>query len=124
VSGGATGGADGASSNGGGGGATGGVGGAAGATSGAATTINVRIRYLSAIREKTGGRRQDDVSLPAGSTLASVADWLRNRYDITMPGPALMSTINGYGWNQVPGGLSSQLREGDEIALFPLLSGG
>jgi molybdopterin converting factor small subunit len=87
-------------------------------------TVTVRIRYLSAIREKTGGRRQDDIPFAAGSTLASLAEWLRKAYGLVVPGPTLMTTINGYGWNQVPGGLSTELREGDEIALFPLLSGG
>jgi len=29
-----------------------------------------------------------------------------------------MSTINGYGWNQVPQGLATELHEGDEIAPF------
>ena len=88
------------------------------------SAVTVRIRYLSAIREKTGGRRQDEVSLPRGSTLSSVADWLQKSYGMVVPGPSLMSTINGYGWNQVPGGLATELHEGDEIALFPLLSGG
>jgi molybdopterin converting factor small subunit len=87
-------------------------------------TISVRVRYLSAVREKTGGRREDEVSLPRGSTLASVADWLQKSYGLSVPGPSLMSTINGYGWNQVPGGLATELQQGDEIALFPLLSGG
>lgn len=87
------------------------------------TTIGVRVRYLSAIREKTG-KRVDELALPAGTTLSWVAGWLREKYGLDVPGPALMSTINGYGWNQVPGGLSAELREGDEIALFPLLSGG
>ncbi|MGA2640994.1 MAG: MoaD/ThiS family protein [Spirochaetia bacterium] len=89
-----------------------------------ASPVTVRIRYLSAIREKTGGRRQDLVSLPRGSTLNSVADWLRKSYGMAVPGASLMSTINGYGWSQLPGGLATELREGDEIAFFPILSGG
>ncbi len=96
---------------------------AGGAANGAGTTIRVRIRYLSAIREKTE-KRQDELSVPVGTTLSWVAGWLKEKYELDVPGPALMSTINGYGWNQVPGGLSAELREGDEIALFPLLSGG
>lgn len=87
-------------------------------------TVTVHVRYLSAVREKTGGRREDELSLPAGSTLTTVADWLQKSYGMAVPGPSLMSTINGYGWNQVPGGLATELRQGDEIALFPLLSGG
>jgi molybdopterin converting factor small subunit len=91
---------------------------------GSSPTITVRVRYLSAVREKTGGRREDEVNLPQGSTLTSVADWLQKTYGMTIPGPSLMSTINGYGWNQVPNGLATELQQGDEIALFPLLSGG
>jgi len=90
---------------------------------GSSTMIKVRIRYLSAVREKTE-KRQDELELPAGTTLSWVAGWLREKYGLDVPGPALMSTINGYGWNQVPSGLSAELHEGDEIALFPLLSGG
>ncbi len=90
---------------------------------GAGGTVAVRVRYLSAVREKTG-TRADELRLPEGSTLASVAGWLKDTYSLTVPGPDLMSTLNGYGWNQVPDGLATRLREGDEIALFPLLSGG
>ena len=90
---------------------------------GAAAEVTVRVRYLSAVREKTG-TRADDLRLPAGSSLSTVAGWLQRTYGITVPGPALMSTLNGYGWNQVPQGLAAELHDGDEIALFPLLSGG
>ena len=94
---------------------------AAGLSGGA--TVRVKVRYLSAIREKTE-RRLDELDLPAGSRLSAVADWLKASYGLVVPGPSLMSTINGYGWNQVPQGLATELHEGDEIALFPLLSGG
>jgi len=106
-------------------GAAGGTGnGAANSTAnGTGTTVAIRIRYLSAIREQTG-KRLDELALSAGTTLSWVAGWLKEKYGLDVPGAALMSTINGYGWNQVPGGLSTELREGDEIALFPLLSGG
>jgi molybdopterin converting factor small subunit len=88
-----------------------------------AATIHVTVRYLSAVREQTS-RRQDELDLPAGSRLSAVADWLKASYGMAVPGPSLMSTINGYGWNQVPQGLATELHEGDQIALFPLLSGG
>jgi molybdopterin converting factor small subunit len=85
--------------------------------------LSVSIRYLSAIREQAGKRR-DEVPLPTGSTLAAAADWIRTHRGIEVPGPALMSTLNGHGWAQLPEGMATPLREGDEIALFPLLSGG
>jgi len=92
-------------------------------TGSAGSTVHVTIRYLSAVREKTS-KRLDELDLPAGSRLSAVAEWLKQSYGLAVPGPSLMSTINGYGWNQVPQGLATELHEGDEIALFPLLSGG
>ena len=89
----------------------------------AAPTISVSVRYLSALRERAGTRR-DELALPPGSTLSAAADWIRNTRGIEVPGPALMSTLNGHGWAQLPAGLATELHEGDEIALFPLLSGG
>ncbi len=97
--------------------------GAGGLSGAAAPDMGVRVRYLSAIREKAG-TRSDDLRLPAGSTLASVAAWVAAHRGITLPAPAVMSTLNGYGWSQLSAGLATELREGDEVALFPLLSGG
>jgi molybdopterin converting factor small subunit len=91
--------------------------------SGAAAEVTVRVRYLSAVRERTG-TRADDLHLPAGSTLGAVAEWLKLTYGIAVPDSSLMSTLNGYGWNQVPQGLATEMHDGDEVALFPLLSGG
>jgi molybdopterin converting factor small subunit len=85
--------------------------------------LSVSIRYLSAVREQAGTRR-DEVLLPPGSTLAAAADWIRAHRGIEVPAPALMSTLNGHGWAQLPEGLATVLSEGDEIALFPLISGG
>jgi molybdopterin converting factor small subunit len=85
--------------------------------------LSVSVRYLSAVREQAGTRR-DEVRLPPGSTLAAAADWVRTHRGIEVPAPALMSTLNGHGWAQLPEGMATVLREGDEIALFPLLSGG
>ena len=87
-------------------------------------TVTVRIRYLSTVRENTGGMHQDDVRLPAGQHPHVGGGMAAEKLRHGSPGPALMTTINGYGWNQVPGGLETVLSEGDEIALFPLLTGG
>ena len=88
-----------------------------------AAPVAVSVRYLSAIREKAGTRR-DDLSLPAGATLADAAAWIRGHRAIEVPGPGLMGTLNGHGWTQLSAGTATVLNEGDEIALFPLLSGG
>ena len=83
----------------------------------------ISIRYLSAVREQAGTRR-DELTLPGGSTLAAAAAWIRRERGIEVPGPGLMGTLNGHGWTQLPAGTATVLNEGDEIALFPLLSGG
>ena len=88
-----------------------------------APTVAVSVRYLSAVREQAGARR-DDLTLPAGATLADAAAWIRRERGIAVPGPGLMGTLNGHGWTQLAGGTATALNEGDEIALFPLLSGG
>ncbi len=85
--------------------------------------FSVRIKYLSALRDRTG-KRADDITLPAGSKLEAVAQWLKRTYGLEVPGPTLLSTLNGRGWTQLPEKLATQLAAGDEVALFPLVSGG
>ena len=88
-----------------------------------AVGLTVSVRYLSAVREQAGTKR-DEVRLPPGSTLAAAVDWIRTTRGLEVPGPGLMSTLNGYGWTQLQNGMATVLHEGDEIALFPLISGG
>ena len=85
--------------------------------------VKVRIRYLSALRDTTH-RRLDELELPAGSRLQDVAGWLAKSYGLTVPGPALISTLNGRGWTQLPESLATEIHDGDEVAIFPLVSGG
>jgi len=85
--------------------------------------VKVRIKYLSALRDTTH-RRLDELELPAGSRLQDVARWLLKAYGLTVPGPALISTLNGRGWTQLPESLATEIHDGDEVALFPLVSGG
>jgi molybdopterin converting factor small subunit len=96
---------------------------AASAAAAGAAAVKVRVRYLSAVREQAG-TRLDEIALPAGSTLQAAADWIRTHRGLEVPAPALMSVLNGRGWSQLPAGLATVLADGDEIALFPLLSGG
>jgi molybdopterin converting factor small subunit len=88
-----------------------------------AVSVTVRIRYLSALRDITH-TRMEEATFPAGSSLADVAGLIFEKYGIRVPSPTLMSTLNGRGWSQMPQALATELHEGDEIALFPLLSGG
>ncbi|HUJ75249.1 MAG TPA: MoaD/ThiS family protein [bacterium] len=85
--------------------------------------MTVRIRYLSGLRDATG-IRAEEVQFPAGTPLRDVSRWLARKYGIEAPGPGVMGTLNGRGWSQTAQALETRLSEGDEIALFPLLSGG
>jgi molybdopterin converting factor small subunit len=85
--------------------------------------VNIMIKYLAGIREKTGVQ-EERVSFPSRSTLNDVADWVLNRYGLTVPNPRLMAILNGRGWGQYPEKLSTELKEGDTICLFPPISGG
>ena len=85
--------------------------------------MTVRIRYLSALRDTTRMRMEDAV-FADGATLKEVSAFLAEKYGIHVPGPSVMGTVNGRGWSQTSQGAATELHQGDEIALFPLLSGG
>jgi MoaD family protein len=85
--------------------------------------VKVQIKYLAALRDRTGCR-QEEVSFPPGATLQDVAAWLNGQYDLSLPNPQVMATLNGRGWEQFPSGLSTEIKEGDVICLFPPIAGG
>lgn len=88
-----------------------------------AAEIHVTLRYLSALRDRTGCRGEE-LLLAAGSTLQDVFDRLEERYAWKLPAPGVMIILNGRGWNQAPGGSRQELGEGDTLLLAPLVSGG
>ena len=83
----------------------------------------VQIRYLAALRDRTG-RKREEVSFPSGATLRDVAEWLNQHYALSLPNPQVMATLNGRGWEQFPLKLSTEIKEGDIISLFPPIAGG
>lgn len=85
--------------------------------------VKVQIKYLAALRDRTG-RRQEEVSFPPGATLRDVARWLNERYALSFPDPQVMAILNGRGWEQFPLKLSTEIKEGDIICLFPPIAGG
>jgi len=88
-----------------------------------AENVKVIIKYLVMLRDKTG-RRQDEVVFLKGTTLSNLTDWLNNRYELSLPNLEVMATLNGRGWGQLPLGLSTEIKEGDVICLFPPIFGG
>ena len=85
--------------------------------------VNIRIKYLSAIRENVG-HRHETASFAAGTTLQDVQTWLNHRYKLSLPSPGIMLTLNDRGWTQLPDNLSTELKDGDVICIFPAISGG
>jgi MoaD family protein len=87
------------------------------------TSVKVRIKYLAALRDRTGCR-QEEVSFPPGATLQDVVEWLNQRYALSLPNPQVMATLNGRGWEQFPSKLFTEIKEGAVICLFPPIAGG
>ena len=83
----------------------------------------VQIKYLAALRDRTR-RKREEVSFPSGATLRDVAEWLNQHYALSLPNPQVMATLNGRGWEQFPSKLSTEIKEGDIISLFPPIAGG
>jgi MoaD family protein len=85
--------------------------------------VRAQIKYLSVLRDRTG-RRQEEASFPVSATLRDVAEWLNEQYDLSLPNPQVMAILNGKGWEQLPLKLSTEIKEGDVICLFPPIAGG
>jgi MoaD family protein len=85
--------------------------------------LTVQIKYLSALRDRTG-RRQEEVAFSPNATLQDVVDWLKAERGLRLPDARIMATLNGKGWSQYPSGLVTPLSQGDVICLFPPVSGG
>jgi molybdopterin converting factor small subunit len=81
------------------------------------------MKYLVSVRDMTG-KRSEEIDFSRGSTLQDIARWLSENYEIHIPDPLLMATLNGRGWNQYPEGLATKLNDGDTICIFSLVSGG
>jgi molybdopterin converting factor subunit 1 len=83
----------------------------------AGARIRVQVRLFAAYRESTGTSRLD-VSLPAGARVANLVETLRDRLPALGGGQGLAAV------NQDYVGLDFGLRDGDEVALIPPVSGG
>lgn len=82
--------------------------------------MSVKILYFASLKEALG-LAGESVDLPAGvSTVATLRDWL-----ITQGREKLASAKNlRCAVNQELAGLDAPVREGDEIAFFPPVTGG
>ena len=82
----------------------------------------ITIRYFARLREALG-TTEESVSLPADvTTVGAVRDWLSGRgspWKETLSAPAVLIAVNHE--TAEPG---AQVRDGDEIAFFPPVTGG
>ncbi len=85
--------------------------------------LAVRVRYLSALRDRVA-RREDSVALADGATLQDLVAWLARERELALPDAQVMATLNGRGWGQLDRGLDTTLADGDDVSLFPVISGG
>jgi molybdopterin converting factor small subunit len=86
-------------------------------------TIRVRVRFLSALRDRVG-TSESVLVLPTGCTLHQVSQRLLEAYGLDAPSAQVMATLNGHGWAQAAQDRATELMDGDVICLFPPVSGG
>jgi molybdopterin synthase sulfur carrier subunit len=82
--------------------------------------VSIRILYFASLKEALG-LPGESIDLPAGvGTVSALRDWL-----VTQGRDALASAKNlRCAVNQELAGLDAPVREGDEIAFFPPVTGG
>ena len=83
-------------------------------------TIQVTAKYF---KDQTG-QRQEHIVLSSGSCLKDALLWLNHKHDFDLTAKKLMILLNGKGWQQYPDGLNTALKDGDNLILSPIVSGG
>jgi molybdopterin synthase sulfur carrier subunit len=82
----------------------------------------ITVLYFASIKEKLG-RARETVALPAEvTTVAALATWLGTRgtaWREALASPSLKVAVN-----QNMSALNAPLRDGDEVAFFPPVTGG
>lgn len=81
--------------------------------------MEVRVLYFATLRDHAG-RREESVDLPAAATVADLKKTLGGRYEAMAPAlqTALVAVNHEFAFQD------ERLKEGDEVALFPPVSGG
>jgi len=93
----------------------------------------VRVQYLGLISSKVG-KREEEVDVKEGAFLSDLLNKLTKTYGESLKSlfdadkgnvldPSFIVTVNGVLIGQL-GGLKTQLKRGDRIALMTLISGG
>lgn len=81
--------------------------------------MRVSVLYFGIVRERLG-KREEDVILQDGVTVGALMDLLEARYDILSIGAGSIRVA----CNNEYVDAAHQLRDGDEVAVIPPVSGG
>jgi len=79
--------------------------------------MRVTVKFFASVREVVGSRSQE-VDLPDGATLADLWQTYVEKY------PRLGNLALAYAVNHEYSGLQRVLKDGDEVAFIPPVSGG
>lgn len=81
--------------------------------------MRIRVRYFSNIRERTGVK-EEELELPEGATAENlITEAKRFHPNLGIQEQAILVSVNG-GFVES----STRLKPGDDVALFPPVSGG
>ncbi|MEN8260098.1 MAG: molybdopterin converting factor subunit 1 [Pseudomonadota bacterium] len=77
--------------------------------------MSIRVRYFASLRERVG-RGEDEIEAEGVATVADV--WTRLNQDLKLPENVLFAVNMDYA------GADAPVRDGDEVAFFPPVTGG
>jgi molybdopterin synthase sulfur carrier subunit len=96
--------------------------------------LKVKVEFLGHVRNVIGSEREEEVEISEGSSIADLLAMLSEKYGepfkkavYEKSGADVKSnyiiTVNGYLLNQL-NGVETKLKNGDQVILLPIVSGG
>jgi len=96
--------------------------------------LKISVEYLGHIKNLIGNRREEQVEIRDGSTMAELLTMLSEKYGSSFKKAVyepsgsdvksnFIATVNGYLLNQLKG-ICTKLKDGDRVTLMPIVSGG
>jgi len=80
--------------------------------------VRVRVRYYASFRDVTG-KQEEWLEVPKGITVQGIREHVRGLYESIARKEQVLVAVNG----AFPA-LESVIKEGDDVAFFPPVSGG
>lgn len=84
----------------------------------------VRLLFFAAARELLGGLAEAEAEVPAGSTVADVRAYLTEAYPALAPIAATVTLAVNLHYVSRGAEARMEVKDGDEVALIPPISGG